>query len=288
MLKSNLGLGEDMTLCIAAISRQAPHAHIVTVSDLMLSSEYVSVETRITKVEPVSPKRAWMMMFAGSPTPINSLHLQIKQRLEGKDETEAEVRTAAEEVYRHELCKKIEGAILNPMGIDRATFLRRGRAYLGDQEFSRVLYEVNSCDLGVELILAGFEPNGWPRIFSIGNPGKYESHERLGFYAVGTGSLRALGSLYTSYEATLSKAELVYRACEAKFVGESAFGVGKQTYVLTLRQDMTYEALNPPEVDRVIRPEWERIGKPPVPPNMTQKIEASLKRTEWQTPKPRG
>jgi hypothetical protein len=276
-----------MTLCIAAVSRKGPLAHLVTVSDLMLSSEYVSVETRITKVEPISPKRAWVMMFAGSPTPIGSINLQIKERLEGQDETEAEVRSAAETVYRDELRKKIEGEILSAFGIDRATFLTEGRENFGDQEFSRILYEINACRLGVDLIFAGFEPNGWPRIFSIGEPGTYESHERLGFHAIGTGSTRALGALYGSYEATLGKSELTYRACEAKFIGESAFGVGKRTYVLILNQDLSYEVLWPEDVDNIIRPQWEQHGRPPIPPEMPEKINKALRPTKWDKPKPR-
>ncbi|MGC2491844.1 hypothetical protein [Candidatus Binatus sp.] len=288
MARSDPTWGVDMTLCIAAVSRKAPKAHIVTVSDLMLSSESVSLETRMMKVEPVSPKRAWVMMFAGSPTPISSLHLRIKDALQGKDETEAEVRTAVETVYRDELRRKIEGEILSPFGLDRATFLREGRNQLGDQEFSRILFEVQNCNLDVDLILAGFEPNGWPRIFSIANPGVYASHERAGFHGIGSGTMRAMGSLYTTYDAALDRYDLLYRLCEAKFVGESALGVGKRTYGLILSSDLTFETMIPEAVDRIVRPEWERVGTPPIPDGMSDKIKGGIQKTGWATPKQRG
>ncbi len=172
-----------MTLCIAAVSRKGPsRTCLVTVSDLMLSSDYMSVETRVTKVEPISPSRRWMMLFAGSPSPISAILLSVKEELvnANSQETEADVRAAVEHAYREELERKIEGEILSPFGVDRNTFLRRGRAWFGDQQFDRLAYAISACSLDLDLLIAGYEPSGLPRIFSISNPGVYESHERTG------------------------------------------------------------------------------------------------------------
>jgi hypothetical protein len=272
-----------MTLCIAALSRKAPKAQIVTVSDLMLSNDYTSIETRVTKVESLSPSQRWLMMFAGSPTPIASIKLGVKERLQNCQETEMEVRAAVEEIYREQLKHKIENEILSPFGIDRETFVRRGRGWFGDQQFNRLVYEIENCRLGVDLIIAGFEPNGWPRIFSVSDPGTYESHERGGFHAIGTGSMRALGSLYTTFDPNLSKSELIYRACEAKFLGESASGVGKTTYVVTLANAAEYEQITPSDVQQHIRPIWEQKGKPPVPPEVLPEIDKVLNKIKWQS-----
>jgi hypothetical protein len=273
-----------MTLCIAAISRKQPSVHIVTVSDLMLSSAYMSTETRITKAEPLTPSRRWVVMFAGSPTPIGSVIRGVMEKLDGSQESETDVRVAVEAVYRDELRKKIEAEILSPFGLDRPTFLTRGREYFGEQEFARLNYEMSSCRLGLELLVAGFEPSGWPRIFSITDPGVFSSHDRLGFHAIGSGWMGALGSLYTNYEATLSKPELIYRVCEAKFLGESASGVGKRTYVLTFTQEPAFQTLWPDDVDRVIRPEWELHGKPQIPEKMPRQIDEALRNTGWGAP----
>lgn len=282
MVKSDSGWGVEMTLCIAAVSRIGPRAQIVTVSDLMLSNDYMSIETGVSKVESLTPSRSWLMMFAGSPTPIASLKQGIKDRLQGNPETEMAVRAAAEETYREEVKRKIEGDILSPFGINRETFLRRGRAWFGDQQFNRLVYEIADCKLGVDLIIAGFEPNGWPRIFSISDPGTYESHERTGFYAVGTGSIRAIGSLYTNYDPLLTKSELVYRICEAKFLGEMANGVGKRTVVYTLAANGEYEQIIPVDIEQKIRPVWEQKGKPPVPPEVLPEIDKVLHKIQWR------
>lgn len=93
----------------------------------MLSSEIVSVETSVTKAEPIGARRAWVLMFAGSPTPVADLILGIKEKLEGLEETEKEVRTAAQAVYQELIRKKVEDEILSPFGVDRETFIKRGR-----------------------------------------------------------------------------------------------------------------------------------------------------------------
>lgn len=93
--------------------------------------------------------------------------------------------------------------------------------------------------------------------------------------------------MYTTYETDLSKSELVYRACEAKFLGESAAGVGKQTYVLTLnlnsQGEAEYESLYPPDVEKDIRPKWVAEGRPAIPIDVADQIEKSLRPTKWMT-----
>jgi hypothetical protein len=227
------------------------------------------------------------MLFAGSPSPIGAIQLAVKEELANANssETETDVRAAVENAYRAELKRKIESDILAPFGINRETFIRRGRGWFGDQQFDRLAYAIGACRLDLDLLVAGYEPTGLPRIFSIGDPGTYESHERTGFHAIGSGSLRGLGSLFSTYDPTLSKSELVYRACEAKFVGESALGVGKQTYVLTLsldaNQQAEYQSLYPPDVEANIRPKWELEGKPPIPTGLADQIENTLRPTKW-------
>jgi hypothetical protein len=227
------------------------------------------------------------MLFSGSPSPISAIQLAVKEELANANssETEADVRAAVENAYRVELKRKIDNDILGPFGIDGETVIRRGRAWFGDQQYDRLVYAIGACRLDLDLLIAGYEPSGLPRIFSISDPGTYESHERTGFHAIGSGSLRGRGSLFSSYDPTLKKSELVYRACEAKFLGESALGVGKQTYVLTFslnaNQQAEYQTLYPEDVDAKIRPRWESEGKPPIPSGLAGQIETALRPTQW-------
>ena len=71
------------------------------------------------------------------------------------------------------------------------------------------------------------------------------------------------------------------------FLGESAAGVGEQTYVLTLnlnaQGEAEYESLYPADVERDIRPKWEAEGRPPIPADVIDQIGKSLRPTKWMT-----
>lgn len=149
----------------------------------------------------------------------------------GGDGTSRSVVTAFEGAFRDVLKAKVEGEVLSPFGIDRGTLLKRGLRYLGEEQFSKVLAEVRAAQLETDFLVAGWESSGVFRMFSVSDPGVASYHDPLGFHCIGAGTLAASGYLCGAYHMTMSTEELVYRLCEAKFIGESAPGVGRQTLV---------------------------------------------------------
>jgi ATP-dependent protease HslVU (ClpYQ) peptidase subunit len=265
--------GLDMTLCIAAISQT--DNRVVTVSDFMLSTRSMSAETAVLKVEPISPSGRWLGAFAGSPSVLAEVYSDVIQKLaDGRPETLETMVSVFEEAYRAALKRKIERTVLTPFGLDRDAFIRDGLRQFGKAEFARLLYTAEAVALKTDFMLAGINPQGWPRIFSVEEDGVHH-HDRLGFYAIGSGADLANASLYATYDAALPTNDLIYRLCEAKFRGESALGVGKQTVVLTVDKDGKHERLLPEHV-APIRAAWERDGRPPVPPDALAAIAANL------------
>jgi hypothetical protein len=267
-----------MTLCAAAISRR--DLRVITVSDLMLSTPSVSVDTSSVKSEPISKSGRWMAMFAGSPSVWTKVFHRAGGLIASGGETFSEVESAFLLAFREELKLKIEGEILGPFGIDRETFLKKGREFFGDIEFSRLLAQISAAGLETDFLVAGFEPNGWPRIFSVSDPGVSEVHSNLGFSAIGSGSPRAFNSLCSTYDPGLSTVDLVYRMCEAKFLGESAYGVGKNTFVIVIAPNGNQQRLRPEHVE-TIRPIWEKQGIPPVPIEAFGAISLNLQEMNW-------
>lgn len=158
-----------MTLCVAAYSPK--FRTFVTVSDLLLSNDYMSAETSSMKIKPLSPTGRWVCMFAGSPSIYGSVLERIRAYLHAADESGASVRTAAEKAFRDELGHKIEGQLLSPFGLTRKEFLEQGKNYFGDEQFTRLLYELNAINLDTHFIIAGFELDGAPHLFSVVDPG---------------------------------------------------------------------------------------------------------------------
>jgi hypothetical protein len=270
--------GVRMTLCIVAFSPK--DRTFVTVSDLMLSTDFMSAETSSTKISPISSTGRWICMFAGSPSVYGRVLKRIGLHLHDEIESGDTVLAACEMAFRDELTSKIEGELLSPYGLTRDAFLKSGKGYFGDEEFSRLLYQLNAIKLETSFIVAGFDLDGTPHLFSLADPGVTEDHLNLGFHAIGTGWIRAVGSLFSTYDAALSTVDLIYRICEAKFLGESALGVGKKTFVDVISADGIHQGLLP-ELVEPIRHIWQTEGIPPVPSSARAEISRSLHQIGW-------
>jgi hypothetical protein len=270
-----------MTLCVAAYSPK--YKTFVTVSDLMLSTDYMSAETSSTKIKPLSSTGRWICMFAGSPSIYSNVLKRITGYLNGQEESGQNVRAAAENAFRDELAHKIEGQLLSPFGITRREFLENGKTYFGDEEFTRKLYELNAIRLDTSFIIAGFDddaPHFTPHLFSINDPGVTKDHLSLGFHAIGSGYHRCAAALMGSYDSELSTVDIIYRLCEAKFLGESAMGVGKKTFVDVFATDGIHQGLVPKLVEP-IRAIWQNEGLRPVPVKAQNEISRSLHTIGW-------
>jgi hypothetical protein len=205
-----------MTLCVAAYAPR--YRTFVTVSDLLLSTDYMSAETSSMKIKPLSPTGRWVCMFAGSPSIYGSVLRRIRTYLSNTDESGESVRVAAENAFRDELNRKIEGQLLSPFGLTRKEFLEQGKSYFGDEQFTRMLYDLNAISLDTSFIIAGFDLDDTPHLFSVVDPGVTEDHLSLGFHAIGTGARQCVGALFGTYNSNLTTVDLIYRLCEANFL----------------------------------------------------------------------
>ncbi len=269
-----------MTLCIAAVSVR--DSTIVTVSDMMLSTDTMSMDTFSVKTGPIGSSGRWMVLFAGDPTSFRSVADNADRRIRAGTESADEVVDAFVAAFQLAIQRKIEDELLSPYGFDRDRFFREGRAAFGDEEFTRVLYQINATKLDTDFLVAGFGLDKRPRIFSISDPGVYSDHTNLGFHAIGTGSLRACGALFSTYAADLRNIDLAYRLCEAKFLGESALGVGEKTLIALHVIDGV--KLVYPEQLVPVREAWKRHGKTPIPEEACTAILMGLRSVSRKMP----
>lgn len=274
-----------MTCCIAAVGQT--EKRIVAVTDLKLSVDWMSYDTQILKLRPISRSGRWIMMFAGDP----SEYIEIASAVfaateEHGDDTIALVMRLCEEAYRAHLAKKIEVGVLGPYGITMPWFLRKGLRQFGEDEFARLNRRIEDVKVGADLMVMGFDVGGRPYIFTLDHPG-LGHHESLRFHAIGTGHILAFGWMAMTYDITLSPEDLAYRMCEAKFASEGAMGVGEKTYVLAMSPDGTQHALKPENV-APLRDRWRDIGgPPPVPEDARELIADCWMNFTWNF-RPRG
>lgn len=264
--------GRFMTVCIAALSGNT----IVAVTDLLFSTEWISSQDLAgSKFVGVSATGRWLAMFSGTPSAVAPICAAVRASVLETPEGLVDLRNAFQASFALELELKIKATILAPYGVDRATFLRKGRAWLGKNKFSEVIGKIEQCTVGVSFLVAGFDAEHQPHIFSLDDSGQIEDHDRMGFHAIGTGSVSAWASLERTYQPVLPVNGLMYRCCEAKFLAESTPTVGSRTVGLIFGPAGVDDAVVfVPEDFENIRQHWQ--NPPPIPKGSTDVIDAKL------------
>jgi len=228
---SDWGIG--MTICIAAIC--AYGSHIILATDQMISAQDFSGDAITLKI--ISIHKTWGMMFAsndiGNVGPIVG---GVQRQLEGQKQPNVQdVRTALLDAYKAQHLKK-SNALLAPLDLDLETFKMNGRKILGTTIFAQYCRALEEVSLQTQFLVAGFDPQTLtPSIFEVSKLGDFISHDVTGFWAIGSGQHSALSSLFFhSFGKILDLPAAIYHVCEAKFMAESAVGVGKATSVIVM------------------------------------------------------
>lgn len=242
-----------MTVCIAA--HCAVNKCIVLASDMMVSTIDMSADLAAMKMYPVGCH--WIAQFAGNDPSSVIPMLQLVEQDVGAFESLARVSQTFAEAYRYRLKQKVETEILLPMGFTLERFMENGLRQLGPTAFSRTLFEVQGADLGLEVLVSGFDGEH-PHVFTVRSPGKFTYYSHIGFWAIGSGQTNALGSFFNSKSPvrTLDQAGILYRVCEAKFNAENAVGVGHTTTVAILYEDGSRSFPTHDDIED-LRSEWD-------------------------------
>jgi 20S proteasome alpha/beta subunit len=188
----------------------------------------------------------WGMMFAAEDatafTPVIDETMRILKDLE-PDPTEpyakrdfslAALMGAAQQAYQKEFSERFFRENLARFGFaDIAEFRRSGYAEMGKDLYHQYSMELAKLDLGLELLIYGFDDNGQKAIFEVANPGKIINHSLRRYAVIGSGSLMALAAL-NKKRLGPTLPDTIYRLLDAKFSSETARDVGKKTHVISL------------------------------------------------------
>jgi hypothetical protein len=262
------GLGRDVTIAIAAVVPKSDREHIVTVSDARLShGEIIPADDATMKNRKLAEK--WGMMFAAEDSsafiPVFSDAYSSLQRIEEGIIADGDVRDAVQKAYENEFNERFFRQHLSRFGYsDISDFRRNGFGELGKDTYSEYARALASFDLGLELLVYGFAPSGYPRLFEVANPGSVVSHDLRGYATIGSGSLMALAALNRK-PLIPDLADTIYRLLDAKFSSETARDVGKKTHVIVMNKQGKHGSLHQADIEK-IRLIWQETMKQPNPP----------------------
>lgn len=208
----------------------------------------------------------------------------VRAKLDGLEEpaTAWRVREVVLAAYKEEHLRATN-AMLAKYDLTLEEFKKKGREIFGDSIFSQCCASIEALSLNTSFLVAGYdEERETAHIFEVSELGKFDSHEVLGFAAIGSGASSALASLYFhSYNESVDLPGALYRVCDSKFMAESAAAVGKITSVLVMENDYDKKKISVSELSQnflqEIRSSWEAKGRPQVPPDVVEQIDAGLK-----------
>lgn len=253
-----------MTVCVSALCAEG----IVSASDSMMSwGGQITSDDVSLKYDRLHLR--WMSMLAGDDIhPAETIIRELRRSLnEYSTPTLNEVETCIRSSWQTVKNRIAETQVLSPYGMDTETFVHEGREMFGDIGFAELRARIErASELSCELLLAGFDEFDKGTLLMVVHPGEPVNFTRLGFAAIGSGRDSAIASLmwepsHKSYHSTEAS---IYRVGAAKFMAETALGVGKDTTIFGLKSDGSSFALSIRETD-VVRGLWEKEGRPKIP-----------------------
>jgi 20S proteasome alpha/beta subunit len=263
-----------MTIAMAGFSTLGEF--IVTVSDARLShgDAIPAIDDGTMKNRKIAS--TWGMMFAASdasafvPVAADTQKALSAHYKPGAAVASADVvQTAVRSAYEKEFQERFVREHLARLGYSSVSdFRSNGLTEMGKELYGDYAIELAKFDLGLELLVYGFDERGFANLFEVANPGKISSHKLREFAAIGSGAWMALAALnrkpITRDNTVSNIAETVYRLLDAKFSSETASGVGRATNVFIMAKDGKVGTLYPWDIQK-LRTIWDEQMRAPEP-----------------------
>jgi hypothetical protein len=253
-----------MTIGIAAICDRGKS--IVAISDHKVTATTWSAESQAHKMT-ILAKHWWVVWSAEDMLKIPPLLAYLKRRLFPSEHSAEEVSDALSGAYQQQIKTEAENLYLKRFGLTMETFLEKGKELLTPESFNSFREKIDQITIGCELMAFGFDEEQMPHIIVIRDPGTLEfcDPRAFSFRAIGTGAYSAESILYfheVNWTMPLEKG--IYHVCEAKFMAESAIGVGGTSTGAILQANGGFTLLEDYNINKV-RDLWEAKGKPCLP-----------------------
>lgn len=243
----------------------------------MLSIPEASGDKVAAKLYPLTDRFQWWVMIAADDithvVPVVEAAVLGMLGLTDSSNTYQNVERIFVSAYQSVRSQFAEDLVLAPIGLNFEELKNRGWE-------QNLVDRLDSVNLGCEFLVAGFDWSGDGYIFSVGHPGIARNHNVTGYAAIGVGAYNAIGTfLHHSINYEMDLARILYHACEAKFMAESAPGVGKHTVVKVATASGTMDAFEASkEFVAVIRTAWEKDGQPRVPSGIIDELRRQLQK----------
>jgi 20S proteasome alpha/beta subunit len=276
-----------MTVAIAAFA--GPGGPIVTVSDARLSFDEIIPAADEATMKNRRFASKWGVMFAATDATafdpvVRACSAELGYSGVNEEKLNFSLETIIDTVrrsYEAEFNERFFREHLSRFGYaDIKEWRRNAHAEMGKDLYHQYSMELAKFDLGLELLVYGFDDCGNHHLFEVASPGKIIQHNSRGYAAIGSGLLMAIAALNRK-PLTLRLPEVVYRLLDAKFSSETANYVGKKTYVIVMYPSGKFEIMPQHEIEK-IRTIWNEEQKKPEPSAAIELINTSRVITSYR------
>jgi 20S proteasome alpha/beta subunit len=248
-----------VTCCVAALAEES--RVLMLMSDRMIGTDAIAGEPDIRKA--IQIHQDWWVQFAGTVPIAVDVVARIKAKMVGDTLSANETAVIVRSVMMDRWAEDSEASVLIPHGWTNATFRSNSNGNLPDEQIRDLDQQRSWHEMGLSLLVSGFDKDGVGHIFSIAGSGGSKfmvlHHDLPGYWAIGTGASGALFMMnYKDVSATLPAREVLYYTLEGKFFGELGSNVGWETDVHILRHRTETIMLAEEAVDTV----FEKIFTP--------------------------
>ena len=167
--------------------------------------------------------------------------------------------------YQEERQQQIEDSILSRYSLEMASFHTTGQQVLG-KSHEAVVAKMRNFDLKCELLIAGLEEDkeNEAHVFTVSNPGVCNYYDKVAFWAIGSGEHSALSQLFAfPYSRWNPPALCVMHVLAAKYVAESAYGVGRKTFLLIMDARSKDVVWLDDKLELDVKKQWQALPRVP-------------------------
>lgn len=241
-----------MTICLAAISKiEEEDKEIIEEEEISEDEEVLILgmdkmitldvlgsfehPARVKLRELEECKGSRVVMLAGYP----HLYKEILAELEDPSDEFIELCSDFKEAMEKTRDKKLEGALLNPVGIeDKENIWKKRHPQRAPSEtLEEILKRAESFNLETRLLLTGFDEDGKAQIADVYER-RITHNRRLNYSAIGSGVTQALNTLlFQEHSKKTGLRTGLYNVFKAKKNSEAHKGVGEMTDMFLLTQN---------------------------------------------------
>jgi hypothetical protein len=256
---------------------------IVTVSDMRVSLGDTVGGLDLGTIKDLRIDDHWGFLFAaeeiGYVWPIRDRARQILSDLPGRH-TLAQVRASVTNAYHSVRTEAAFNKYIRMYDFESmADFIKTSTRLLGSEITSGLLKDVREFDLCVSLLVYGFDEDSEIHFIEIRNPGEPIDRDTLVYWAIGSGAHMAMGALTRRTSLPVGDVACVYRAFEAKFSSQLAYGVGETTSIIVWYANGT-TAVIPFKDFAPLQKIVDLARDPPIPDDASRLIFEGLRSTK--------